>query len=111
MLNKRQYKYSNSGAIAASAYWYPFTENPPTDNEITLHWPLQSFIVENKSSQGITVILDPIAGTSSKEFFVPNGNTLSLDNQEEVSFYQIAIKNDGGLEIAIDEIKVSVRNY
>jgi len=110
--NKKNWKFSNSAAIAISAYWYPFSETgAPTDLERSQYFPLKSFVIENKSAQEITVILDPIAGTSSKEFNIPNGKTLSLENKDDLYFHQLAIKNIGLIEIAISEIKVSVRNY
>lgn len=109
---KRQYKFSNSSAIASATYWYPLVEsNKPTDLEIEQYFPLKSFVVENKSSQPITVILDPAGGTSSKEFVVPNGKTLNLENKDEIYFHQFAVKNNGVLAIAISEISFSVRNY
>lgn len=110
--DKRQWKFTNSSAVVVSAYWYPFTETgKPTDLEIEQYFPLKSFTIENKSSQSVTIILDPVAGESTKEFDLPNGKTLSLENRDQFFFHQIAIKNIGAIDVAISELKVSVRNY
>ena len=113
MTNKKiQFKTSNSAAIPAGSLQYPLSEiGGPSDIDRLEAFPLRSFVIENKSSQSITVILDIKGNSSDKEFAVPNGKTLALENRDNVTYYQIAIKNDGTLEIAIDEIVTTVRNY
>lgn len=109
---KRSYKQTNSATIAANAYWYPFSENgSPSDLEIHEQFPLRSFTIENKSSNSIRVILDPVAGSSTKEFDIPDGKTLAIENRDNLTFYNLAIKNIGSTTISASTINSTERNY
>lgn len=111
-MEKKQYKTTNSGTIAAGSLWYPFQDSgSPSDLEISEHFPLRSFTIENKSQNSIKVILDPIGGSSNKEYDIPDGKTLSLENRDLVTFYNVVIQNVGATTIDANKIKSTVRNY
>jgi len=111
-VNKREWRVTNTSAVAASASWYPFTEeDSPTDYEIDQYFPLKTAVIINKSSQDITLVLDPKATNSKKEYTVPNGKTLTIEIEDNITFYQLLCKNVGSLEIAIGDLQATVRNY
>ena len=109
---KRAWVMTNSGAIAVGAFWYPLTESTsPTQYQISNYLPFRSAIIENRSGEPFTVVLDPIVGSSTKEYRVTDGQTLTIPHEDNVTFYQLLLINAGALETAIGEMKVSVRNY
>lgn len=112
-INKQvNYKFTNSDVITPGSLWYPFTEsNAPTDQEIDMYFPLRSSSIENHSTQQIIFILDPVAGESTKEYTISNGQGMNIKNEDLITFHQIAIKNNGALDIQANEIKILVRNY
>lgn len=111
--DKKSFIMKNAAVISGNTIWYPFSEatGTPTDNEIDDDFPLKSFVLENKSTQNVIVVLDPIAGHSTKEFDVPNGKTLALENKDNLTFNQVAVHNETAVQIFADTIKLTVRNY
>ena len=108
----KEWYVSNAAAIAAAAQSFPLAETGgPTDLDRREDFPLKNFKVENKSGASITLILDPIGATGNLKFTIPNGQTLTSDPNDNFSFSNLAIINDGAIEIAIGELNVNVRNY
>lgn len=104
---------SNANTIATGIYYYPFAESgAPSRQNLEEDTPFKSFVVENKSSQDILVILDGgDLDQSPLKWTCPGGQTLTLEEIEGVFFYSMIIKNEGSLTIGADEIKTQLRNY
>jgi len=109
---KKEWYMINAAAIAAGAQSFPLAETgAPSDIDIREDFPLKNFKVENKSGVAISVLLDPVGATSKMNFTVPNAMTLASDPNDNFTFSNLAIINNGAIEIAIGNVTVNVRNY
>lgn len=111
-LRRKEYNMVNSAAISASAQFFPFTQSgAPSELDKRENFPLKNFKVENKSGVPVTFLLDPIGNDSQLKFTVPNGQTLQSQPEDDFKFYNVAIINEGAIDVAIGDLLVAVRNY
>ena len=109
---KKEWYMTNAAAIAAGAQSFPLAETgAPSDIDIREDFPLRNFKVENKSGVIYTLILDPVGATGKKKFTIPNGQTLTSHPDDNFTFSNLTVINEGGVEAAIGELTVNVRNY
>ena len=108
----KEWYVSNAVAIAAAAQSFPLAETGgPTDLDRREDFPLKNFKVENKSGVAITLLLDPVGPDSTLKFTIPNGQTLTSETQDNFKFSNMAIINNGAIEMAIGTLTVNMRNY
>ena len=112
-MKKREFHMSNSSAVSASGYWYPFTESTgPNRQALEEDTPFKTLVFENKSGEEYILMLDPEDLTNpTTKWTVPNGQTLTIKEEENFYFYQIVVKNNDDIETAIGELNMQVRNY
>lgn len=109
---RKEFYVTNASAISSGTLDYPLSySGGPSDLDRRENFPLKNFKVENKSGVPITVLLDPIGAASNIKWTVPDGQTLASEPKDDFTFFNIAIINDGGIDIEIGELNVNVRNY
>ena len=104
---------TNSIAISSGGFWFPFTEETaPNRQAIEEDTPFRTLVFENTSGESYVLMLDPedLENPTTK-WTVPDGKTLTIEEKENINFYQIAIKNKSSLETEIGELNIQVRNY
>lgn len=112
MKEKREYRMTNSGTIAAGANWYPLSEDgAPTPKDVDDYGPFIAVSFENQSGESYDLVLDPVGSTSKKMWRVPDGSGLTIENKEKIGFYNVLATNKGGLTSAAGELNISIRNY
>lgn len=112
MRDKREYRMTNSGIVAAGANWYPLSEDgAPTPKEVDDYGPFNVVSFENQSGEGYDLVLDPVGSTSRKMWRVPDGSGLTIENREKITFFNVIATNKGALTSAAGELRITIRNY
>jgi hypothetical protein len=113
MKPKRQYRMSNASTVAATATWYCMGESSaPSENDRRDYFPLKSLTFENLSGEAYDLILDPVSAVSGAHTFrVADGQTLTIEATEGITFYNVIAINQGSLTTAANELNLLTRNY
>lgn len=110
---RKEFSFTNSAGISASSQYFPLSE--ATSKFTTLdrreNMPFKNFKVENKSGVSLTFYLDPVGSDSTLKFTVPNGQTLQSQDDEDFTFHNFCIINNGLIDINAGELNIIVRNY
>ena len=111
---KRTWFMTNAGAIVATGSWWPFAESgAPSSLELSNQAPFKALLFENLSGEPFDLILEPLGSLGSGKMIrrVPDGVSLEISSEEGLTFHSVAMINQGALETAIGELKLTVKNY
>ena len=110
---RHEWTAKNSAVITPTSLHYPLAESLANVDDLGRRddFPLKNFRVENKSGVNITLIIDPIGGDGELKFIIPDGQTIASNPNDDFTFHNLLVKNDGLLDIPINNIITNVRNY
>jgi hypothetical protein len=110
---RKEYRVTNSGTIAAGAYWFPLSETGgPTSREYEEDFPLKNYVLENQSEEEVDVILDGAPIASNKRWTVPAGKTRESEPNDQLRFHNIVVvNNDATTTIGAGELECTFRTY
>lgn len=112
VFRRQEWFVTNVAAVTTGVLLYPLAETGgPNDLDRRDNFPLKNFKVENQSGVILTVLLDSVGVTANQRFTVPSGQTLASDTDDDFTFYNITILNEGVIDAPIGSIDVNVRNY
>jgi len=113
VFRRHEWTAKNAAAIAPGILHYPLAEPLANVDDLGRRddFPLKNFRVENKSGVDVTLIIDPVGGDGGLKFIVPDGQTITSDPNDNFTFHNLLIRNDGVIDILINNIITNVRNY